>query len=325
MRILVVSSHKGGIHYHRQVVPKDNLREEYGCIIGFANIENVLSFYKKSKWDIIWWSVIAPMDEFAIKKFFTLFRKLGSKVVVDIDDSWHRDEDILYNTTKHSEDLYIWSTESSISSADLVTTTTKRLSEYIKPLNDNVVVLPNAINSKEPQWKVVDRNIDMTFGYLGSTKHERDLRLVNYNFKENGKECLVALKEYEDIIGATKVSELKDIDTYGTMYDEIDISIAPLVDTHFSRMKSPLKLVEAGFKKKAVICQEIPPYTDHTDLIEHCLTVPVNGSWKDAIESLTPEKVKEMAEGLHKVATENYNISKVNEKRYETFKLLSKQ
>lgn len=319
MRILVVSSHKGGIHYHRQVTPKDNLREEYNCTIGFADIENVFNFYKQSKWDIIWWSVLAPMDEFAVKKYFALFRKLGSKVVVDIDDSWHRDSDILLAEDKEMNDLYVWATEASISSADLVTTTTKRLAEYIRPFNKNVVVLPNALNPSEYQWEVVDREIDMTFGYLGSTKHERDLRLVDYNFKEEDKECVVALKEYEDILGATQVLELKDIDTYGTMYDAIDISIAPLVDTNFSRMKSPLKLVEAGFKKKAVICQDIPPYSDHKDLVEHCLTVPIKGSWREAIESLTPNKVKEMQEGLHKVAVENYNISKVNKTRYEAF------
>jgi len=325
MNILVIASHKGGIHYHRQMAPAKNLKEQYGHTIGVCEVESILKFYsKKIKWDIIWWSVVVPMEETDIMKWFEIFRAKGSKVVVDIDDYWIRDDDIKYNSTKLGEDRYVWSTEASITYADLVTTTTERLSTEIKKLNPSTVVLPNAIDVSEPQWKMNDKPIgdEIIFGYLGSTKHERDVRIMNYNFKQNKKQCL-ALEQYTPLLGATEKMELQTIDTYGEMYDRIDVSVVPLVNTKFSHLKSPLKMVEAGAKGRAVMAQNIPPYSDHQDLAENCVMVD-DGNWEHEINSLSRKRVVEMQKGLHKVVMERYTIPVVNKKREECFYLLSK-
>ena len=52
----------------------------------------------------------------------------------------------------------------------------------------------------------------------------------------------------------------KPITSYGTNYDLFDISIAPLKESIFNKVKSQLKVIEAGFHKKALIAQDFGPY-----------------------------------------------------------------
>ena len=60
----------------------------------------------------------------------------------------------------------------------------------------------------------------------------------------------------------------KPVTTYAMNYSKFDISLAPIKNHIFNRMKSQLKVIEAGFYKKALIASEVGPYT--IDLV-HCL------------------------------------------------------
>ena len=53
----------------------------------------------------------------------------------------------------------------------------------------------------------------------------------------------------------------KPITTYASSYNFFDVSIAPLKEHTFNRVKSQLKVIEAGFHKKALIVQNFGPYT----------------------------------------------------------------
>lgn len=53
----------------------------------------------------------------------------------------------------------------------------------------------------------------------------------------------------------------KDVFEFGYVYDEIDISVAPLLGNTFNSCKSELKMIEAGFKGCAVMVSEVAPYT----------------------------------------------------------------
>jgi hypothetical protein len=50
----------------------------------------------------------------------------------------------------------------------------------------------------------------------------------------------------------------KPISTYALNYNLFDISLAPL-DEHFNKVKSQLKVIEAGFHNKAIV-QNFGPY-----------------------------------------------------------------
>ena len=52
----------------------------------------------------------------------------------------------------------------------------------------------------------------------------------------------------------------KPITTYAENYNKFDISLAPLKHHTFNRVKSQLKVIEAGFHKKALIAQDFGPY-----------------------------------------------------------------
>jgi hypothetical protein len=53
----------------------------------------------------------------------------------------------------------------------------------------------------------------------------------------------------------------KPINQYAIGYNEFDIAMAPLKDSSFNKYKSQLKVIEAGFHKKAIIAQNYGPYT----------------------------------------------------------------
>jgi hypothetical protein len=53
----------------------------------------------------------------------------------------------------------------------------------------------------------------------------------------------------------------KPITRYAENYNLFDISLAPLVENKFNKMKSQLKVIEAGVHKKALVAQNFGPYT----------------------------------------------------------------
>ena len=53
----------------------------------------------------------------------------------------------------------------------------------------------------------------------------------------------------------------KDLTSFGTHYNKLDILLAPLDENVFNYHKSELKLAEAGVKHKGVILSNFGPYT----------------------------------------------------------------
>ena len=53
----------------------------------------------------------------------------------------------------------------------------------------------------------------------------------------------------------------RDVDEFGSVYDDIDIAVAPLKESTFNSCKSNIKMLEAGFKDCAVMVSDISPYT----------------------------------------------------------------
>ena len=121
--------------------------------------------------------------------------------------------------------------------------------------------------------------------------------------------------------------------SYAKNYSKFDISLAPIVDHVFNRMKSQLKVIEAGFYKKALIASNIGPYT--IDLV-HCLDNGkfVDGNallvdenrnhsdWAKFIEKLlkNPNMVKDMGERLYETVKDRYDLRVVTKARAEFYK-----
>lgn len=123
------------------------------------------------------------------------------------------------------------------------------------------------------------------------------------------------------------------VTSYAKNYSKFDVSLAPIKNTMFNRVKSQLKVIEAGFYKKAIIATNLGPYT--IDL-KHCLENGnfVDGNallvdenrnhsdWAKYIEKLlkNPNMVKDMGERLYETVKEKYDLRTVTKNRAEFYK-----
>jgi glycosyltransferase involved in cell wall biosynthesis len=125
----------------------------------------------------------------------------------------------------------------------------------------------------------------------------------------------------------------KPVQSYAKNYSKFDVSLAPIKNHMFNRMKSQLKVIESGFYKKALIASNLGPYT--IDL-KHCLENGnfVDGNallvdenrnhsdWAKFIEKLVknPNMVKDMGERLYETVKDKYDLNVVTKGRAEFYK-----
>ena len=125
----------------------------------------------------------------------------------------------------------------------------------------------------------------------------------------------------------------KPVQSYAKNYSKFDVSLAPIKNVMFNRVKSQLKVIEAGFYKKAIIASDLGPYT--LDL-KHCLengkfvdgnALLVNenrnhSDWAKFIEKLlqNPNMVKDMGERLYETVKDKYDLNTVTKNRAEFYK-----
>ena len=127
----------------------------------------------------------------------------------------------------------------------------------------------------------------------------------------------------------------KPVTSYAKNYSRFDISLAPIKNHMFNRMKSQLKVIESGFYKKALIASNLGPYT--IDL-KHCLKNGnfVDGNallvdenrnhsdWAKFIEKLVknPNMIKDMGERLYETVKDTYDLNTITKNRAEFYKSL---
>ena len=125
----------------------------------------------------------------------------------------------------------------------------------------------------------------------------------------------------------------KPVTTYATNYSKFDISLAPIKNHIFNRVKSQLKVIEAGFYKKAIIASEVGPYT--VDL-KHALkdgkftdgnALLVKDSrnhsdWASNIKKLVdnPNMIIDMGERLYETVKDTYDLNNVTRRRADWYK-----
>jgi glycosyltransferase involved in cell wall biosynthesis len=106
----------------------------------------------------------------------------------------------------------------------------------------------------------------------------------------------------------------RPVDSYARNYSNFDISLAPIKNHIFNRMKSQLKVIEAGFYKKALIASNVGPYT--IDL-KHALN---NGQFTDGNALLVNESNNhsDWAKNIKKLVNNPNMITDLGERLYET-------
>ena len=158
----------------------------------------------------------------------------------------------------------------------------------------------------------------------------------NYKIVSEGYKNHLLKYNQEEYVGDKNESYLrvwtKPVTGYAKNYSKFDISLSPIKNTMFNRMKSQLKVIEAGFYKKAIIASNIGPYT--IDL-KHCMdngnfvdgnAILINearnhADWAKFIEKLVknPNLIKDMGERLYETVKDKYDLNNVTSDRREFY------
>jgi glycosyltransferase involved in cell wall biosynthesis len=218
-------------------------------------------------------------------------RQAGVKLVWETDDDlWSMDES---NPARlQITDMTRYWMESALSQAHLVTTTVPHLADAMRKFNPNVVVIPNAIDPAllTTERRRADR---LTIGWAGGSSHHDDFASI-----------IGALRTVTDHRGDLDFHSI-GVD-YGTdfglnrnrftgwhssMLDyysgiDFDIGLAPLLDTPFTRSKSPIKAIEYNALGIPVIASNVGPYRDYVIDGVNGFLVDTEAEWADRMNLL---------------------------------------
>lgn len=402
INVLVLPSDKTGVGKFRSVDPHVYLQnmypDDFHVDIDYEPKINDMNYWKKYQIVHVHRNIGNEYDN--TPKLIETLKSMGIVVVVDIDDYWlptidHPIHGIILQNKIHEKIM------ANLKVASYVITTTELFANEIRKLNKNVVVLPNAIDPNEAQFKEPTLPCDkIRIGWLGGSSHLQDLKLLDGFIPKNGaefnknvqyvicgfdtrgtvteinkqtgeqkrrdilphetvwaryeeiftdnyktidedyKKFLSQFKQEEyvsDIILPYRRVWTLPVTTYAKNYSKFDISLAPIKNHIFNRVKSQLKVIEAGFYKKAIIASQVGPYT--IDL-KHCLKdgnftdgnamlVQENrnhGDWAKYIKKLVqnPNLIQDMGERLYETVKDTYHLKTVTKTRAEWYKTLIK-
>jgi glycosyltransferase involved in cell wall biosynthesis len=130
----------------------------------------------------------------------------------------------------------------------------------------------------------------------------------------------------------------RPVTSYAKNYSKFDISLAPIKNHVFNRMKSQLKVIEAGFYKKALIASNVGPYTiDLNNVIArgggftngNAILVDEtknHSDWAKGIKTLVnnPNMIIDLGERLYETVKDRYDLTNVTKERASFYKSLIK-
>lgn len=211
-------------------------------------------------WDIIVFKLLMQRE---ILEWMPKAKKLGQKIVVDIDDA-HDELDTAnqayYVTSKeYNPDFNREIYAQIIMQADAIITSTPHLFEYYKNKRNNVYMVRNGIDL--PRWKKNKINYTkrLNIGWVGATNFrskdleelsvfigpyviENKLGFVHSGHQHNAITANMQLGIPNEYV--VKTNGLETIMKYPSLFKDIDIGIAPLRNIPFNHAKSYIKGLE---------------------------------------------------------------------------------
>ena len=404
-KVLVVPSDRTGVSYYRSTIPHIKLEEyfpeEFHIDIDYEPELNNDNFLKQ--YDVIHYHrTLGDYDN--LSNVLDRCDELGIVTIMDLDDHWSPGPDHpAYQIIKQNElDKKI---SNNLKISRNITTTTSVFADEIKKLNENVFVIPNAINTDEKQYQSnPEKSERIRIGWLGGSSHIKDIQILKGlmgSLKSEGlldkiqfvlcgydlrgmmtmidqktgeqkqrpikpKESVwnqyekiftddykIVSKEYKDFLLSFENKEYegienepyrrvwtKPITSYASNYNLFDISLAPLKESMFNKVKSQLKVIEAGFHKKAIIAQDFGAYQidiknaykkggeiDETGNGFLIPTVKNHKFWFKHLKTLinNPELITKMGENLYNTVNGVYDMKSACTERKNLYKKLIKE
>lgn len=160
----------------------------------------------------------------------------------------------------------------------------------------------------------------------------------NYNYVSEEYKKFLVLYTQQDYGNLNNESYdrvwTQPVTSYAKNYSKFDVSLAPIKNTMFNRVKSQLKVIEAGFYKKAIIASNLGPYT--IDLVHsskngtfvengNAFLVDENRNHSDWAKYITilqknPNLVTDLGERLYETVKDKYDLNNVTKDRSEFYK-----
>lgn len=178
--ILFYNPDQAGVNYYRTLMPALRLQKDYPEEFRVEINQNVdwnnMEYLKQFQ---IIHGHRTLCDYHHMPILCARLRQAGIKVVLDMDDFWEVHEEHPIRHIIKSDNLSA-KLKANLALADYVTTTTEQFAAYIRPLNKNVVVLPNGVDDEEPQFALQPKvESDRTrLMWLGGSSHEVDINLL---------------------------------------------------------------------------------------------------------------------------------------------------
>jgi len=259
--------------------------------------------------DVIWTTTIYDIDE--IFKILDIREWTGGKWIIDMDDNIYavsNDNPAQVQARKLEKNL-----ETCFRLADGLTVSVPMLKELYSPLNKNIYVQKNALNFNYWKTQPKESHKGIRIGWEGAYGHKTDVELIypiierlikdypekNIQFVTFGIELnvrseyhhWVSLQEYPE-----KMAEL-----------DLDIAIAPLIDSSYNRCKSNIRILEYSALKYPVVAS---PTENQRGL--PCLYAKNNFDWYEQLERLILDKRlrEEIGQKQYDFVKENYDVSK---------------
>jgi len=247
--------------------------------------------------------------------------------------------------------------------ATVVTTTTHRLANEIREYNQNVVVIPNAIDYDYYYWNLPKKDDGwIRVGWCGGSSHISDLMLIenigkwvienfdNTKFVLGGYDSRMTNKDsstylycddehnvwwhYKDLLfgkdydkDRIEILRTRNVETYPILYKDVDISLAPMIDNRFNKKKSELKMIESSAYSIPVIASDVGIYHDVVKPAVNSYLCRMPMDWKRYLKELitNEEKRKRMGAKLHDDFKKKYDIAIVSETRVNLIRKLIKE
>jgi glycosyltransferase involved in cell wall biosynthesis len=260
-----------------------------------------------------------PVDHEMIKKI----KKLGTKVIFDYDDAVFEMK-LLGRMTSYSHLRKI------MSMSNAVTAGSHYLSEFASKLNENVTLLPSAVDTAlfTPSARRVNHGAVITIGWLGAgtpyqlpylkilidplnslaRKYDFKLKIVSALSREVRAEFTD--QQFEVDFGLDHWVPLEQIPE---LIADFDIGVMPLTDDPWSRGKCAMKLLEYMSMKLPTVSSAVG---ENRHVIDHGCNGFLASSpreWTDDIGRLIvdPDLRKELGENGYKTVKERYSLQAV--------------
>ncbi len=259
-----------------------------------------------------------------------LFRRMGMKVIYDLDDDmWSVP---VYNPAFKKMKAWLPGFNICASKADLITVSSQHLRvavrEELGKQCPPVEVIENAIDFDwfspvaEPYRK--NRHGRVTLGWAGTNTHEGDTKKVF----ELIPILLKELPELDfELVGMSLPEEWKGLDRirhrdfvpvaeFASNWSswQWDISMAPVDENSFNRPKSNIKALEASAIGIPCVMSNVGEYGKfaRTPLLKEAVLASTQSEWKRKITRLVKDETyrREVGQEMMRVAREFYDIRK---------------